>query len=90
MVRQVLEGGQVALTEYLPKEIVDPTDWNRNGMQCGRFNFPKNEEVMRRARNRIVFDEFLLFVLGVRRLKEHPGTVGQSGSLWWRCRRPAV
>lgn len=70
-VRQVLEGGQVALTEYLPKEIVESYGLESEWDAVRQIHFPKNEEVMRRARNRIVFDEFLLFVLGVRRLKEH-------------------
>lgn len=70
-VRQVLEGGQVALTEYLPKEIVESYGLESEWDAVRQIHFPKNKEVMRRARNRIVFDEFLLFVLGVRRLKEH-------------------
>ena len=39
-------------------------------MPCGRCIFRANEQVMRQARKRIVFDEFLLFILGIRRMKE--------------------
>ena len=34
------------------------------------MHFPADEEEMRAARDRLVFDEFLLFILGIRRLKE--------------------
>lgn len=73
------------LTEYLPKEIVESYGLESEWDAVRQIHFPKNEEVMRRARNRIVFDEFLLFVLGVRRLKEHQEQLSVR-SLWWRCR----
>lgn len=69
-VRQVFDGGQVYVPEYLPEEILAryqlESEWNA----LKDVHFPADDAKMRSARNRIVFDEFLMFILGLRRLKE--------------------
>ncbi|MDO4262520.1 MAG: ATP-dependent DNA helicase RecG [Eubacteriales bacterium] len=69
-VRQVLDGGQVSVPEYMPETVLKkyglPGEWEA----VRQIHFPADEASMRRARDRIVFDEFLLFLLGIRRLRE--------------------
>ncbi|MBE5853461.1 MAG: ATP-dependent DNA helicase RecG [Lachnospiraceae bacterium] len=60
---------EIEFDEYLPKEII---------MECGLLSyqdsmngihFPSSEKMLIEARNRLVFDEFLKFLLQVRHLK---------------------
>lgn len=69
-VRQIFDGGQVCVPEYLPKELIHRYDLEALWEALRQVHFPADEARMRRARNRLVFDEFLLFILGLRRLKE--------------------
>lgn len=69
-VKQVFDGGQVYVPEYLPQEILDRYQLEPEWTAFQQVHFPKDDTRMRLARNRLVFDEFLLFILGLRRLKE--------------------
>lgn len=69
-VRQVLDGGEVCIEEYLTEDMRKDYGLMPEWQAVRQVHFPINEEEMRTARDRLVFDEFLLFVLGVRRLKE--------------------
>ncbi|MBS6395687.1 MAG: ATP-dependent DNA helicase RecG [Clostridiales bacterium] len=69
-VKQVLDGGQVYVPEYLPGEILARYGLENEWEAVRQVHFPVNEKEMHRARNRMVFDEFLLFILGLRRLRE--------------------
>lgn len=69
-VKQVFDGGQVYVPEYLPQEILDRYQLEPEWTAFQQVHFPKDDTQMRLARNRLVFDEFLLFILGLRRLKE--------------------
>ncbi len=69
-VRQALDVGRSRIEEYLPEPLLKKYGLMPEPEAAGLVHFPGNEEEMRRARNRLVFDEFLLFVLGLRRLKE--------------------
>lgn len=69
-VKQVFDCGEVWVPEYLPKEMVVHYGLLAEWEALKRVHFPKDEKEMRQARNRLVFDEFLLFVLGLQRLKE--------------------
>ena len=51
--------------EYLPEDIRE----NYN-FAVQNIHFPKNQAAFFQARNRLVFDEFLFFILAVQRLKE--------------------
>ena len=69
-VHQVIDGGQVYVPEYLPEDMRREYDLESEWDAVRQVHFPANEQVMRQARKRIVFDEFLLFILGIRRMKE--------------------
>lgn len=69
-IRQIFDGGQVYVPEYLPKELLTRYHLESEWEALRQVHFPANEERMRSARNRLVFDEFLLFILGLRKLKE--------------------
>lgn len=69
-VRQVLEHKDGLIQEYLPEEILQRYGLEGEQEAVEKVHFPVNEEEMMRARDRLVFDEFLLFVLGIRRLKD--------------------
>lgn len=77
-VRQVLDDGQVQIPEYLPEELLKAYDLMDEWEALQQLHFPANETVLRRARDRIVFDEFLQFILGIRRLRERQERM-QSG-----------
>ena len=69
-VHQIIDGGQVYVPEYLPENMRREYDLESEWDAMRQVHFPANEQVMRQARKRIVFDEFLLFILGIRRMKE--------------------
>lgn len=69
-VKQVFDSGQVYVQEYLPEEIIKRYQLEAEWDALQQVHFPVNEEQMRTARNRIVFDEFFMFILGLRKLKE--------------------
>lgn len=69
-VKQVFDSGQVYVPEYLPEEVIKRYQFEAEWDALKQVHFPENEERMRTARNRIVFDEFLMFIMGLRRLKE--------------------
>lgn len=56
--------------EYLPSKIIDNNDLCDIKTAVKNIHFPSNMEDMQRARKRLVFDEFFLFSLGVKRLKK--------------------
>ncbi len=69
-VRQVLEEHTALLPEYLPDDILKHYNLEDEWEAICQVHFPDCEEKMQKARNRLVFDEFLLFILGIRKLKE--------------------
>lgn len=56
--------------EYLPDEILRKYQFMPKNDALYQMHFPKDFETLARARKRLVFDEFLLFILTIRRLKE--------------------
>ncbi len=69
-VREVLENGGIRMEEYLPEEIQKAYGLMPGQEAVRAVHFPEDDKEMRLARDRLVFDEFLLFILGIRRLKE--------------------
>lgn len=73
--RTVLKAMQQALAEYeekeyLPQRILEEYDLISSTKAFFNIHFPKNIEELTKARRRLVFDEFFLFLIGVRRLKD--------------------
>ena len=69
LVRQTLEDRSLQ-TEYLPDEIRERYQLADINFSLRAIHFPGNMEELLTARKRLVFDEFLLFILSVQLLKE--------------------
>ena len=69
MVAQLLETLPMQ-SEYLPEELKERYELADVNYALKTIHFPKNKEEMLVSRKRLVFDEFLLFILSVRRMKE--------------------
>ena len=69
LVRQVLET-QNLQTEFLSEDIRERYQLADANFAVAAVHFPKNMQELLTARRRLVFDEFLLFILAVRLLKE--------------------
>ena len=61
--------------EYLPEEMVRVTGLLGERQAVEDIHFPKNEDTLMAARDRLVFDEFFLFILAMRLLKESAAEV---------------
>ena len=68
-IRQALDEAELE-KEYLPEEIRHKYNLAEYNYAIEEIHFPKDDHSMRLARHRLVFDEFLLFILAVRNLKE--------------------
>lgn len=68
-VSQVLEELDLS-REYLPEEIRQRHKLPEYNFAIWAIHFPKEEEILRLARRRLVFDEFLLFLLALRQMRE--------------------
>ncbi len=69
LVRQVLET-QTLQTEFLAEDIRERYRLADDNFAVAAVHFPKDMQELLTARKRLVFDEFLLFILAVRLLKE--------------------
>ncbi len=69
LMRQILED-RFLQTEYLPEEIREKYSLADINYALNTIHFPENMEALLKARRRLVFDEFLLFILSVQLLKE--------------------
>jgi len=67
-VRQAFEEA-APFGDFLPEEILHTYDLTDEDSALRGIHFPGGTEEVIRARKRLVFDEFLLFILGIRRLK---------------------
>lgn len=56
--------------DYLPKEILNTYELMDKKESIYTMHFPKDEECLIKARNSLVFREFFLFILKLRRLKQ--------------------
>lgn len=68
-VRQALNDRGVE-REYLPEDIRKRYQLAECNFALEHIHFPGNQQELLFSRKRLVFDEFFLFILGVRRLKE--------------------
>lgn len=69
MVTQLLETLPMQ-SEYLPEELKEHYRLADINYALKTIHFPKNKEELLVSRKRLVFDEFLLFIISVRRMKE--------------------
>ena len=69
MVTQLLEDLPMQ-SEYLPEELRERYGLADVNYALKTIHFPKNKEELLISRKRLVFDEFLLFIISVRRMKE--------------------
>jgi ATP-dependent DNA helicase RecG len=82
-VRQALDERPME-REYLSEELRSSYELAEYNFAIEHIHFPANEQELLFARKRLVFDEFLFFLLSVRRLKEQrqnrksPWTIAQS------------
>ena len=56
--------------DYLPDEIRIKNDFYTYGEAIRQMHFPESRDTLIKARERLVFDEFLLFILMIRRMRE--------------------
>lgn len=68
-VRQVIDGGQFP-DDYLPEVIREANGFCTLEQAIRQMHFPESKDALVRARDRLVFDEFLLFILMLRRMRE--------------------
>ncbi len=68
-VQQALEQRQME-REYLPEELRSRYELAEYNYAIEHIHFPSNEEELKFARKRLVYDEFFFFLLAVRHLKE--------------------
>ncbi len=61
---------QALETEYLPEDLRSRFHLADHNFALQEIHFPENKEKMLTARRRLVFDEFLFFILAVQYLKE--------------------
>ena len=71
---QVYEGE----AEYMPEKILRAFDLGDISDAVRHIHFPENPEQLQRARRRLIFDEFFLFLLGVALLKDRLQTGGSA------------
>ena len=58
------------LEEYLPFELLKEYDLMQYSQALTDIHFPSNKDVLTNARKRLVFDEFLLFIMTLSQFKE--------------------
>ena len=56
--------------DYLPDEVIQKNGLMSRGQSLLQMHFPENEEKLKSAIKRVALDEFLGFLIGIRRLKE--------------------
>jgi len=69
-IRQAFSGC-TDLAEYLPGKIRERYNLEGYREALEGIHFPENEEMLKRARRRLVFDEFFLFIVQLRRCRQY-------------------
>ncbi|MFI3211854.1 MAG: ATP-dependent DNA helicase RecG [Eubacteriales bacterium] len=80
LVKQCLEREQL-LGEYLPPDLLKAEDLISIKDAYSLIHFPKNIEQMTLARKRLAFDEFFIFMLSIRKMKEENRGIPVSNPL---------
>ncbi len=61
--------GESYFDEYLPDDVIEQKQLYSIKDAVYELHFPKNEKTLLEARRRLVFDEFLIFILAIRAIK---------------------
>lgn len=69
-VRQALEKAAAGEKDYIPGELVREYGLVSREQALWQIHFPESEESLVEARRRLVFDEFFIFLVAVRQMKE--------------------
>lgn len=64
--------------DYLPDEIRKSNGFYSYGEAIRQMHFPENRDTLIKARERLVFDEFLLFILMIRRMRDTNNQIPNS------------
>ena len=67
---EVADGTRDVLTEYLPSDIREQYHLASYAWAAEQIHFPADTQALLTARTRLVFDEFLLFILSLSHLKK--------------------
>lgn len=86
-IRQVLEAESL-LTDFIPSDVRSQYELCEYNYAIKQIHFPDSMESLITARNRLVFDEFFLFILGMqyqkeRKQRESNGFLLQNESFVW-------
>jgi len=81
MVRQILDSQKVFLPEYLPAWVLETYHLEPEWESIKNIHFPADNNSMQKARRRLVFDEFLFFVLGLKRMKKRQEHMKNSAKM---------
>lgn len=73
--------------DYIPKKILKEYHLMERTKALKEIHFPKDREKLIMARNRLVFDEFFLYSLALRKLKENKTTLRSEFRMEanWEC-----
>ncbi len=76
-VRQAIDEkiAEGSIKEYLPQWIIDEYKLLDYGSAIHTIHYPENLDNYKEAKKRLVFDEFLTFMIGVRRMKDNNETM---------------
>ncbi len=66
------------LAEYLPGKIRERYNLEGYREALEGIHFPENEEMLKRARRRLVFDEFFLFIVQLRRCRQYSQEISNT------------
>lgn len=69
-IKQLFEEG-ISYEDFLPEYIIDNYQLMEYNLALHTIHFPQNKDEFLLARRRLVFQEFFVFVLALRKLKEH-------------------
>lgn len=76
-IRQAFSGC-TDLAEYLPGKIRERYNLEGYREALEGIHFPENEEMLKRARRRLVFDEFFLFIVQLRRCRQYSQEISNT------------
>ena len=77
-VHQALDAARSSCREYLPESMIHLLNLMDEPFALRAIHFPGSMEEFYRARKRLVFDEFFLFILSLRMLRESEGEAGRA------------